>query len=215
MQCTTAKTFCQSGQDVTAAFARERLEIGFQYFPNFSIARQIIQDEILEQFWKKIPLDPPVRPTAIFMLGAPGSGKSTEAARIPTQVLIDADYFKIRLPEFNTFPKFLASGVVHKEATLLAALSQRRAEHLGINVVVDGACANADWLDRECTRLRERGYRLEMVHTVLSRTKCINRCAARSRHVPKFVIDKLYCDADATFRLLNNKFDHVREINTD
>jgi adenylate kinase family enzyme len=222
MQCTTAKRFASDTGKVAGEYAEERQAIGFLYFPNFSIERQALQDEIIKEWSKKIEGTKGEK-TCTFMMGAPGSGKSTEAARIASAykdyygsppVIIDVDWFKDKLPEFRTFPRHLASGVVHREAGLLAALAQRRAERDGCNIVIDNASANVEWLAGELERLRERGYRLELVRTVATRATCLERCGKRGRHVPRFVVTQIHVTLNKAFMQVRDQFDRVRVVHT-
>ncbi len=217
MQCTTANKYKTDSTEVYGDYQEERLAIGFTYFTNFTQSRQLLQDKLIALYLDKKKQEAVVDKRCIFMMGTPGSGKTTEAERIAPlndAFIIDADIFKEALPEFHEFPRRLASGVVHREAALLAAIVQRRVEAMGINIIIDNASANRTWVEAELQRLRARGYRLEMVRTVLEKSKCYCRCQARSRHVPRVVIDQIYKQVDSTFLYVHDLFDHVRVVHT-
>ena len=220
MQCTTANKYKADGTEVYGDYMAERSALGFAYFSNYTQARQLVQDQIITSiigekkervqrtYWE-------LRPLCTFMMGTPGSGKSTEAARIcdALTVVIDADQFKEALPEFREFPRRIASGVVHHEAALLAAIMQRRVEPLGWDIIVDNACANLKWLETEIARLRDH-FRLELVRTVLEKSQCRARCQARGRHVPGFVIDQIYDQVNTSFLKVHDSFSRVRVVHT-
>lgn len=208
---TTSKQFASKTHEVSGEYARERGEVGFTYFPNFKLSRQALQDSILAKWEDNITQHAEKKCT--FMMGAPGSGKSTEAARIGDPI-IDADWYKTELPEFHTFPRYLASGVVHREAGLLAAVAQRRAEHRGICYTIDTASSNAGWVRGEILRLRDRGYQINLVHMDTHLDVCRARCTSRNRHVPEFVISRVHADVHTTFTEVYSLFDQVRTVCT-
>jgi predicted ABC-type ATPase len=216
MQCTTANTYKSDSTDVYGDYREERQALGFSYFSNFTRDRQALQDKLIRLYIGDKKRERVENPTCTFMMGTPGSGKTTEADHISKggAFVIDADLFKEALPEFREFPRRLASGVVHREAAYLAAILQRRIESLGVDFIVDNASANRTWLEGEITRLRAQGYRLELVRTVLEKSKCYGRCQSRGRHVPRFVIDQIYEQVNATFLHVHDKFDRVRVIHT-
>jgi predicted kinase len=216
MQCTTANTYKTDSTEVYGDYQTERIALGFGYFPNFTRERQQLQDKLLTLYIGEKKREASKSKLCTFMMGTPGSGKTTEAEALATNgaFIIDADLFKEALPEFHEFPRRLASGVVHREAALLAAILQRRAEALGIDIIVDSASANLAWLEGEMARLRAAGYHLELVRTVLEKPKCYGRCQARGRHVPRFVIDQIYDQVNATFLRVHDQFDQVRVVHT-
>lgn len=214
MKCTTVNRWRSDSQEVQPAFARERLALGFNYFPNFQLARQTLQDAIIQTLFT-----PGAAPgqNYTFMMGVPGSGKSTAArARAQQQpaVVIDADWFKTQLPEFHQFPRHLASGVVHREAACLAAIAQRHAETLNVNIIIDMAAANFDWLTAEIARVRALGRPLTLIYTRTAPACARARCHARERHVPDFVIAKLDQQITETYMRVRDQFDQVEIIET-
>lgn len=95
----------------------------------------------------------------VFVMGKPGSGKSSVEA-IPLikklkAVLIDVDEAKKLFPEYNNGK---GAGVIHEESTMVAADLAVRAADKGHNIVFPVVGANSDSLLRKISAFKENGY---------------------------------------------------------
>lgn len=194
---TTTIKYKSNGKKVYGKFIKERENISFNYFSNYIESRQYWQDHIVEQLLHKhIKFN---KPTLIFMIGRPGSGKTTYVKNTyKNHVLLDPDIIKPYFEEFIKLPINIASGIVHREAVYITYIAQRVAERLRYNIVIDRSVYPDNWLHNEISRLKLENYTIEICEIDTSLQECYDRCKLREqktkRHVPKFIIDKIVPD---------------------
>ncbi|HWT94273.1 MAG TPA: zeta toxin family protein [Solirubrobacteraceae bacterium] len=140
------------------------------------------------------PTTPPTnRPIAAFLLGLPGSGKSSVLKRIVENVLSsrgdgayqtrDADDIRVRLPEYSGG---LGSHVVQEEVVDVTYESAPALLTLTHHVIID-VVGDPVWLPREIEFFASHGYEIVVLCTELPVDVAIRRAKLRAlesgRHV--------------------------------
>lgn len=134
---------------------------------------------------------------AIFMLGLPGSGKSTWIAENIDLVkyhMVSAD--EIRVKHDNYDPK--NPEEIHEECVRLAEEQMYILAENGLNIVMDGGGINNNYTTRIITRLKDKhGYKIKIVFINTPVSICIERNKDRVKNNERFVpnhsiIDKAY-----------------------
>jgi predicted ABC-type ATPase len=104
---------------------------------------------------------PKAEKKVVFVMGKPGSGKSTiEAVPLIKKlkaVLIDSDEAKKLFPEFDNGK---GAGVIHVESTEVAAELILRATDNGHNMVIPVVGSSFESLSGKMALLKERGYKV-------------------------------------------------------
>lgn len=108
------------------------------------------------------------RPKFVFILGSPGSGKTTAgkpfiSKMLPEYTLIDSDAIKGTIPEFEGWN----NAVVYAEATTMLEQIQARAAAERHNILYDGTGRNTRHMEEIAKMLVKKGYD---VHVVLVTT---------------------------------------------
>lgn len=129
------------------------------------------------------------RPTAIFLAGQPGAGKTTITPEITDRlaeqgghVLISADEARTLLPNFAALQArdpASASRETQEDAGRLAQLITDEAVKRGFNVVIDGTLRDPDRAENEVASLRSAGYRTELHALAVSDQLSFARSAER------------------------------------
>ena len=144
---------------------------------------------------------------AIIITGLPASGKSSIAnhlAELYGAYLIDSDYAKRKIPEFN---QEYGASIVHEESTLITfgSTDEKYSEEFslyefciakGFNVVVPKIGSSRDSLRGLRDALIEKGYRVHLVLVSLDRQesckRALNRYLETKRYVPLSLIFDVY-----------------------
>ena len=109
---------------------------------------------------------PKAEKKVVFVMGKPGSGKSTiEAEPLIKKlkaVLVDSDEAKKLFPEFDNGK---GAGVIHEESTNVAAQLIVRATEKGHNMVIPIVGSSFESLSGKMAILKEKGYKV-YVHNV-------------------------------------------------
>ena len=123
-----------------------------------------------------------------LMLGPPGAGKSTHAAKIAKEwgaVIADADEVVKALPEYDGG---IGANAVHEESTDIAADLIDRQIEKGHNLILQKVGRNKDQVFELISELRMRGYKIHLIDVDVPVDVCIQRMAKRyvetGRYVP-------------------------------
>jgi len=150
---------------------------------------------------------------AIFMLGAPASGKSTVARiRYPNAFFIDPDEYKKLHPLYD--PK--DPSKVHQwsakkaQSAFSDALANRDSP-----LVVDGTGTNSERLVYQMNKARSEGYRIILLFVVASLKTCLKRNHKRERSVSDTLVISKYETVGTSFQLVAPYADDVIVIRTD
>ena len=128
--------------------------------------------------------------TAYVMVGAPGSGKSTYAAKLAeteNAVVISGDDVRAEL--------YGSADIQGDWAEIWDRIDTLVSESCGMSVILDGTHCRADYREEAVTLLRSYGYdKIEAVVMDASLATCLARNFQRKRHVPDYVIKQMHSD---------------------
>jgi predicted kinase len=128
--------------------------------------------------------------TAYVMVGAPGSGKSTYAAKLAeteNAVVISGDDVRAEL--------YGSADIQGDWAEIWDRIDTLVSENCGMPVILDGTHCRADYREEAVTLLRSYGYdKIEAVVMDASLATCLARNFQRKRHVPDYVIQQMHSD---------------------
>jgi hypothetical protein len=153
----------------SAAFEAVRRTRDLKYHGHYTLARQRVQDEIVEGFMgHPSEIDQILKPWIVFTCGCPGAGKSTmvefmdHAGILPLDrfAIVDPDAIRYQLPEWPAFvaeDPVTAAARTQKEAGYIAELIQEEALRRGRSVLVDGTLRDVAWYTQVLQRVK-RAY---------------------------------------------------------
>ena len=122
-----------------------------------------------------------------LVLGVPASGKSTFSDPLVERegaLLIDSDEAKKMLPEFSNG---LLAGAVHEESANIAETVFSRAMANNDNMVLPLVGKTMPKLQEKIDKLKEAGYKVDLIYVDLPVEKAIERTKARFRHTGRLV----------------------------
>lgn len=148
---------------------------------------------------------------AYVMIGAPGSGKSTQAGEIVLRdnaTIISGDAIREEL--------YGSADIQGNWVEIHDKIEEYVADCAGRNqpVVLDGTHYRASYRKEAIALLRSYGYtRVEAVVVDSSLATCLARNFKRQRHVPDYVIKGIHEKLQASLRTIDNEdFDHITYI---
>ncbi len=170
--------------------------------------------------------------SAYVIIGPPASGKSTVSNRIADYVggvILDSDYVKRKLPEFN---QDSGASLVHEESSALILGNKRIGENLltlydvcvsfGYNIVIPKIGHDIKSLLTLCNRIKNDDYSVHLILVSLDREKSTQRALKRfietERYVPlSLVFDGYGNDTILTYyRIKDNAvFSSYGKVSTD
>ena len=122
------------------------------------------------------------------MVGAPGSGKSTYAAKLAeteNAIVISGDDIRAEL--------YGSADIQGNWGEIWERIDDLVSEACGVPVILDGTHCRKDYRAEAITLLRSHGYdRIEAVVIDSSLPTCIARDFKRERHVPDYVIKSMH-----------------------
>ena len=179
-------------------------------FPLVNIISRFVIDFFLTH---PIPLPETekTKPKAIFIIGAPGSGKSSLRDSITDRkpgkyVIIDSDEIKKTLPAYKKLieeknpqaASLTHDESLHQRTNLLAyALENKK------NFIFDGSGAAKEYYAGRINYGKKIGYRIKLIYVETDLNTCIERCQLRSettgRVVPQKVIEENHSKVTSNF----------------
>ena len=148
---------------------------------------------------------PEGKPTALFLSGGPGSGKSSlvenNLVKLPEDaVMVNPDLVKEMLPEYQAMVAVRdpASGAaVHEESSLLAREIRAEAEKRKLNLVIDGVGdSHPGRFNEKLNEFHSHGYDVSVVVAALPPDKGRSRIAIRAektgRSIPPAAVTSMY-----------------------
>ena len=215
-------------------FKAQRSAMDYQYFGNYTLRRQQVQDEILlhmigPNLWDQVLNAGNATPWVIYTAGVFGAGKShvIRALKFDGTISfqakylhIDPDMIKFRLPEMETYleeNELTASARLHKESTFLALLLERWALSRRIPIIVDGSLQDATWYTSWFAQLqRTEHYKVMLIKVNVAldvaQARCESRARTTRRHIPLDLLVRTYEKCNLSFAQLANKVDLALEI---
>lgn len=152
-------------------------------------------------------------PSAIMMVGVPGSGKSyiakqlSEALHMP---VLSSDYFRGVISGDEN------DQSVSKEAWQMVYDHAEEAIMRGQSVIVDGTHANGERRRQDAALYHIFGARtVSAVYVMTSLETALSRNQSRSRVVPDFVIKRMYRALEEDSPSPEDGFDHLVRLNND
>jgi predicted kinase len=147
--------------------------------------------------------------TAIFVIGPPASGKSSISnpiARKYNATIIDPDEAKKILPEYAGG---VGANAVHKESQAVTSMMQELAVAEGDNLVIPTVGEDADKLRAKIQRLRDAGYRVELVDVAVpaedAAIRMFRRFGATGRIIPVEKLNSVGDNPSRTYDLLKEE----------
>jgi len=147
---------------------------------------------------------------AYVLIGAPGSGKSTYAAKlaaIENAVVISGDDIRSDL---------YGSSIIQGDwGEIWDRIDDMVSESCGMPVVLDGSHYRKDYREEAVTLLRSYGYnRIEAVVVNPSLATCLARNFQRAdRNVPDYVIKEMHDKLQTSLKTLDHEpFDRINYV---
>ena len=193
----------------TAKYAKERAELDYGYHTNYSLARQRLQDRIVDMLVPRRVEEAAQKrsesPWLVFSAGAMGAGKTrtlhwmAESGFFPLNdfVFLDHDAVRYMLPEMWYYQQFnpdSAGRLTQQEAGFIVELATKRCISQGVSCLVDGSLRDADWYCKHIPEVREEftGQRFAIIHVHADPMSVVERAREREkttgRHVPEALL---------------------------
>jgi predicted kinase len=147
---------------------------------------------------------------AYVLIGAPGSGKSTYAAKlaaIENAVVISGDDIRSDL---------YGSSIIQGDwGEIWDRIDDMVSESCGMPIILDGTYCRPDYRDEAVTLLKSYGYEeIEAVVMETSLAKCLARnFKRRERNVPDYVIKEMHSQLQTSLKTLDHEpFDRINYV---
>ena len=127
---------------------------------------------------------------AYIMVGAPGAGKSTYAAKLAeteNAVVISGDDIRSEL--------YGSAEIQGDWGEIWERIDELVSESCGMPVILDGTHCRPDYRAEAITMLKSYGYtEIEAVVIETPLAKCLERNSSRERKVPDYVVKQMHSD---------------------
>ena len=154
---------------------------------------------------------PKAEKKVVFVMGKPGSGKSSiEAVPLVKKlkaVLIDSDEAKKLFPEFDNGK---GAGVIHEESSIVAADLTARAVDQGQNIVFPVVGADADSLLRKLNAFKENGYKIYLHNVDIPGDESYRRAFVRYLNTGRLIDHGYLINVG---NKPNDVYNHIKSLN--
>jgi len=147
--------------------------------------------------------------TAYVLVGAPGAGKSTHAAKlaeIENAVIISGDEVREEL--------YGSAEIQGDWSEIWDRIEELVSESCGMNVILDGTHYKRSYRKEAITLLRSYGYsRVEAVIMDASLATCLARNFKRERNVPDYVVKEMHSKLRSSLKEIHSEdFDSLHFV---
>lgn len=148
----------------------------------------------------------------VIMVGSPASGKSTvRQSMFPHMQVVDCDDIKASHPDYD--PKNPQKFHEWSRKVVEELLVRKVAD--GESFVYDGTGSSVDRYSSLIDNAHRNGYKVLMVHVIVSLATAIERNANRERVVPEAVVVKKYTQVANAANLLKSLVDELVVVNNE
>lgn len=181
---------------------------------NYTDERQKLHDKIISKFEKSKTCLKQTQPIAIFMGGAPGSGKSTFLKKFAPYMTsdkiykIDADEVRAELPEYKGWN----SKNTHSETRdIVNRLIDNASEGCEHDIIFDGTMTRPTSYIKLIEKVKAKGYRTFIIFLKVPKEVSVERILGRyqssGRFVPITIVDEFFQTGDQTLKQLEEMVD--------
>jgi predicted ABC-type ATPase len=160
------------------------LDANGHYTPEADAVNREIADSFLDPAAKPAEGE---KPSAVFMVGKPGAGKSTTLENMkdtfPKSVTINSDDIKAMIPGYTPDQ---AAAYHERSCDIARSYLTPAAVGGGYNVVFD-MTDNSDRLMQSVKALKESGYKVGLIHADVSDATSVERVYARFQKTGRYV----------------------------
>jgi predicted kinase len=147
--------------------------------------------------------------TAYVLVGPPGSGKSTYAAKLAeteNAVIISGDDIRSEL--------YGSAEIQGDWGEIWNRIDELVSESCGMSVILDGTHCRKDYRSEAITLLKSYGYdRVEAVVMETSLANCLARNFKRERNVPDYIVKQMHSDLQQSLKTITDEdFDSLNFI---
>lgn len=138
---------------------------------------------------------------AYIMVGAPGAGKSTYAAKLAeteNAVVISGD---------DIYSELYGSAEIQGDwGEIWERIDELVSESCGMPVILDGTHCRPDYRAEAITMLKSYGYtEIEAVVVETPLAKCLERNSSRERKVPDYVVKQMHSDLTQSIKNIQSE----------
>ena len=139
--------------------------------------------------------------TAYVLVGPPGSGKSTYAAKLAATenaVIISGDDIRSEL--------YGSAEIQGDWGEIWERIDELVSESCGVPVILDGTHCRKDYRAEAIALLRSYGYdRVEAIVMETSLANCLARNFKRERNVPDYVVKQMHSDLQQSLKTITEE----------
>lgn len=152
--------------------------------------------------------------TVIFMMGAPGSGKSyVRSTYLGDLEVLDCDKVKEAHPEYDA----KNPSALHEYSKAIHSSNVKKALNnpTGESIVIDGTGSNADKMVKQMTIAIANGWNVALVYVVVALQTSLKRNELRDRTVDRAIVIDKWESIQTSFDLVAPSATEVYVINND
>ena len=147
--------------------------------------------------------------TAYVLVGAPGAGKSTHAAKLAESenaIVISGDDVRQEL--------YGSAEIQGNWGEIWGRIDELVSESCGMNVVMDGTHYKRSYREEAITLLRSYGYSsVEAVVMDASLATCLARNFKRERNVPDYIVKEMHSKLQSSLKgIYSEDFDSIHFV---
>eukprot|EP00240_Pyramimonas_obovata_P015849 CAMPEP_0118934012 /NCGR_PEP_ID=MMETSP1169-20130426/13320_1 /TAXON_ID=36882 /ORGANISM="Pyramimonas obovata, Strain CCMP722" /LENGTH=297 /DNA_ID=CAMNT_0006876865 /DNA_START=393 /DNA_END=1283 /DNA_ORIENTATION=+ len=223
----TAEVYRSETKEFRPQYARVRGTLDYTYHFSPTLARQRVQDRIIEEALSKGEASD--EPWLLFTAGGMGAGKSWSMKRLSLKgyfrqtsfVRVDPDDLRTHLPEYSRYllhDAMTAGQKTHEEASLMTEIAVCEALKESKHVLVDSSLRDWEWY-KQCLLKIRRKYpkrKIGIIYVEADRQLVYDRARARAlktgRIVPHHTIDAALDQVPVSVEKLKELTDYTATI---